>query len=100
MFVLILTNPTSLLRDLFAGYRVVGLTVPITMEEFLRNADKRAMARATVEERLEGIPAEEMRKRMTPEECLEGITPEQILANLTPEAREAFRRSLNQPPTP
>ena len=86
-----MTNPSTLLRDQFAGYRVEGLTVPITMEEFLRQADARAIARASVEELLEGIPLE---KR------IEGFTTEQILEALTAEFRERMRLLLNESPKP
>ena len=91
MFINESATPSSLLRDLFAGYRVEGLTVPIAMEEFLRQADKHAVARASVEQLLEGIPLE---KR------IEGFTNEQILEALTAEFRERMRQLLNEPPKP
>ena len=40
---------STLVARLFAGYHVEGLTVPITMEEFIRQAEKRAVLRAPVE---------------------------------------------------
>jgi hypothetical protein len=36
----------------------------------------------TPEERLKGVPAEELRKRLSPEERLAGLSPEQIVASL------------------
>ena len=81
--------------------------MPITMEEFIRQANKRAIAQSSIEDRLEGVPAEEMRKRMTaeerlegiaPEKRLEGITPEQCLVGFSAEDRESLRQMLNEPP--
>ena len=80
---------STLVMDLFAGYRVEGLDVPYTMEEFIKEAEERAVLRAPVELRLKGIPAEQR---------LAGIPPEQRLADLTPEQREELRRLLNDPP--
>ena len=82
---------SSLLADLFKGYRVEGLTMPITMEEFLRQAEKRAVLGAPVEIRLEGL---------TPEQRLEGLTPEQVLQKMSPEEREKLRRLHDNPPSP
>ena len=56
--------------------------------------------RMTPEERLEGIPHDQLRQKLTPEERLEGITPEQRLEGLTSEDLERIRQLLNNPPKP
>ena len=71
---------STLVLDLFKGYRVEGLTVPITMEEYIREAKKRLVQDCTVAERLEGIP---------PEQRLEGIPPEQLVEKLLQEGKVA-----------
>ena len=82
---------STLVSDLFKGYRVEGLTMPITMEEFIRKAEKRAVLDAPVEIRLEGL---------TPEQRLDGLTPEQVFQLLTPENREKLRRLIEEQPSP
>lgn len=62
--------------------------MPYTMDEFMKEADKRAVSRAPFDVRLEGIP---------PEKRLEGISPEKRLEGLTPEDREVMRRLLDDP---
>ena len=80
---------TSLLADLFADYKAEGLTMPYTMDEFMKEVEKRAVRRASFDVRLEGIP---------PEKRLEGIPPEKRLEGLTPKDREVMRRLLDDPP--
>jgi hypothetical protein len=95
---------STLVADLFAGYRVEGLTMPVNKEEFLKQAKKRIVQDCTVEERLEGLSSEQILARMAPEQRLEGVTPEQMLEKLlsapelSPEAREKLRRLLNDAP--
>jgi hypothetical protein len=88
---------STLLLDLFGDYEVEGLTMPITMEEFIRQAERRAVLRAPVEIRLEGIPAEQRLEGIPAEQRLEGISPEQILESLAPEEREKLRKLLDDP---
>ena len=90
---------STLVADLFAGYHVDGLTMPYTMEEFIRQADKRAIQRSTIEERLEGLTPGQVIDRLPPEHRLAGLTPEQRLAGLTPEQREELRKLLENLPS-
>lgn len=86
------SNETStMVLDLFEGYRVEGLTMPVNREEFLKEAKKRIVQGCTVEERLEGL---------SPEDLLALLSPEKLLAKLTPDAREKFRQLLDNPPSP
>jgi hypothetical protein len=100
---------TSLVADLFDGYEVEGLTMPYTLEEFMKEVDKRAVRRAPFdlrlegipdEKRLEGIPDEKRLEGIPTEKRLEGISPEQIYQNMTPEDREKMRRLFEEPPSP
>ena len=100
---------STLVADLFAGYHVEGLTMPITMEEFIRQAEERAVLRAPVEmrlkglkleERLQGIASEEVLKGIPVEQRLQGVTPEEMFERMTPEDREKFRKLLENPPPP
>ncbi len=94
---------STLVADLCAGYTVEGLTMPITMEEYIRNSRKRTIQEASVEERLEGIPSEQRLEGIPSEQRLEGIPTEQIIdtlftQTLTPEAREKLRRLYEELP--
>ena len=106
---------STLVLELFADYRVEGLNVPITMEEFIRKARKKLIQEAPIEERLEGLtpeqlleqvsaeeilerlPAEERLKGMTTEERLKGVPPEELIQGMTPEEREELLRLLTKP---
>jgi hypothetical protein len=66
---------TTVVNQLFAEYRVEGLTMPYTMEDF-----RREVAREHLHEIL---------KRLSPEERLAGLPPEQI---------EAYLRRLEKKP--
>ena len=79
--------------------------MPITMEEYIRQAERRAVLRAPVklrlegltpQQRLEGMSLEQRLQGLSAEQLLEILTPEQIVARLTPEAREKLRRYLNE----
>ena len=106
---------STLVADLFAGYHVEGLTMPYTMEEYIRKVHKQWIQEATVEERLEGLKLEQRLQGVTSEERLQGvpfeerlqgvpfeqrlqdITPEEV-KNLPPEAREKLRKLFENPP--
>jgi hypothetical protein len=58
------------------------------LPEFTQDMDeirRRLLEGYTVEERLEGLSTEEIRRRLSPEERLEGLSPEEILARLSTE---------------
>jgi hypothetical protein len=80
---------STLVLELFADYRVEGLTVPVDREAFLKKAKKRIVQESTVEERLEGL---------TLEQILASLAPEQIIQGLSPTDREKLRRLLEEPP--
>jgi hypothetical protein len=80
---------STLLADLFAGYRVEGLTMPIDREEFIRQAERRAVLRAPVEVRLEGIP---------PEQLVEKLLHEGKTHAMTPEVLEKLRQLIEKSP--
>ena len=71
---------STIVNQLFAEYRVQGLTMPYTMADFRRD-----LAREHLHE-------------LTPEERLAGLPPEQILAALPPEQIEAYLKRLGKRP--
>src|SRR5258708_4099472 len=73
---------STIVRDLFAEYKVEGLTMPYTMDDYRREVARKIMHELTPEERMAGLP---------PEERMAGLSLEQI---------EAFlKRSKTRPAT-
>ena len=78
---------STLLQFLIARYRMEGLPMHETIEQFEKRARRELVQQLTPEERLEGMPVE---KR------LEGISVKQLLASLTPEQRAELNRRLDE----
>jgi hypothetical protein len=66
-------DTSTIIKYLFADYRVEGLNMPYTMEDFRREIAREHVQELTVEERLRGL---------SPEECLAALPPRQIEAYL------------------
>jgi hypothetical protein len=82
------TSDTSgLVNQLFEAYRLEGLQMPYTMQDFRRDYVKEHLTDLTIEERLQGVPPEELLKTLPPEERLKGLPPEERLKGLPPEER-------------
>jgi len=68
----------AVLNKLFAPYRLEGIAMPYTVEDFKREVREEVLASMTPEERLQGLPPEELLKRLPPQERLKGLTRKQI----------------------
>jgi hypothetical protein len=89
------SNETSrLLWQLFQQYKQEGVSMPYTMEDFNREFTKRFLEHLTPQERLQGLPPEELLKAPPPEERVKGLSPEQLLKALPPEERAALLKRL------
>jgi hypothetical protein len=62
---------STIVGELFKGYRVEGLRMPYTMQDFLRDVAREHVHELTAEERMAGLSSEEI---------LAGLGPEQIEA--------------------
>jgi hypothetical protein len=90
---------STLLYQLFERYRLEGVLMPDAKEELqklFRETIKEVLGKATPEERLEGLPPEELRKHLPPEERLKGLSVDELLAALPPEMREELARRLRR----
>ena len=87
---------TSLLADLFADYKAEGLTMPYTMEEFMKEVDKRAVSRVPIDVLLEAIPDEKRLEGIPPEKLVEGLIREGSAGQLTPDALESLQRFIER----
>lgn len=94
---------SSVMNDLFKFYRIEGLPMPYTVEDYKRDHKREVLASMTPEERLEGLPPEErlkglpleeFLKRLPPEERLKGLPPEEFLKRLSREDIEAYLKKL------
>jgi hypothetical protein len=63
-----------------------------------------AFARETINEILNSLSDEELRKRLSPQKRVEGLSPDELLAalvaTLSPVAREALARHLQEKDSP
>lgn len=81
---------TTLLDQLFERYREGGVGMPYTMEEFMREAFPKLLAKVPPEERVKGLPPEVLLKALPPEERVKGMTPAELLQSLSPEVLAAL----------
>ena len=68
-------DTSTLLNQLFEGYKREGLAMPYTMQDFRRDYVKEHLKDLTLEERLQGVPPEELLCRVPPkkiEQYLQG----------------------------
>lgn len=72
---------------LFNYYKVEGIAMPYTVEDFIREQEEEFLAKIPPEKRLKGLPPEERLKGLPPEERLKGLPPEARLKGLPPEQR-------------
>jgi hypothetical protein len=91
-------DTTSIVNQLFADYRMEGLTMPYTMEDFRRDVAREHVHELTPEERLAGLPPEERLAGLPPEQRLQGLSPEERLAGLPREQIEAYLKRLGRKP--
>jgi hypothetical protein len=77
-------DTSTIVNKLFAEYRVEGLPMPYTMEDF-----KREIAEGLWPEPEERVPVQEVLKRFSPEERLAGLPAEEILKHFSAEERLA-----------
>ncbi len=75
------------INTLFNYYKVEGIAMPYTVEDFIREQEEELLAKMPPEKRLKGLPSEERLKGLRPEERLKGLPPQQRLKGLPPEAR-------------
>jgi len=68
---------STLLRELFEGYKLEGLPMPYTLEQQIRDSKKFILERASHEELLAIIPVEKRLEGISVERRLEGLSPEE-----------------------
>lgn len=87
---------TSTLLDLLLNrYRVEGVDMAMTMEEFRRYYLNYFIGELTPEERLKGLPPEERLRGLSHEALLKELTPEERLKGLSKEEIQNYLKRLN-----
>jgi len=98
------SNHSKAINKLFEHYRVEGIAMPYTWDDFERDIKEEVLAKLTPEERLDGLPLEELLKHVPPKERLKGfsleellkqVPPEEFLKRLTREEIEAYLKKLS-----
>ncbi len=80
--------------ELLSQYHLEGVKMPYTTEEFIRDVNRRVISEATLQERLEGLPKEEVLKNYSLEDRLEGVSLEDRLQGLSLEEIETYMQKL------
>ncbi len=86
---------STVFNNLFASYRLEGITMPYTVEDYKRELKEEVLASMTPEELLKRVPLEDRLKGLPPEELLKIIPPEEFLKRLTREEIEAYLKKLS-----
>ena len=71
--------------DLIAGYKVEGLTMPYTMEEYIEEIESRIYPRELIDLNVDGLTLGQI-VRLTPEQIIEMLRPDQCLESIGPQA--------------
>jgi len=83
---------STILNQLFENYQAEGVTMPYTVEDFMRDVTLEHLKLLPPEERLRGLPPEERLRGLPPEERLRGLPPEERLRGLSNEEIEEYLR--------
>jgi hypothetical protein len=89
-------NHSKLINKLYQRYRVEGIAMPYTWDDFEREYEQELLERLTPEERLKGLPPEERLKGLSPEVRLKGLPPEVRLKGLSAKEIEAYLKKLRK----
>jgi len=73
---------TLIAAELLKKYQIEGVPMPYTVEDFIRNAKQEVLQSFTIDERIMGITADELLKKLSLKERLSGLRPEEIEAYL------------------
>lgn len=84
---------STLLYELFKEYSEEP-DMPDKLKEYVRESLDKLLASLPAEERLRGLPAEDVTRILSPQERLKGLSAEEVARALSPETLEALSRLL------
>ncbi len=85
-----------LINQLLEKYMLEGLNMPYTMEDFRREYTLAHLSELPVEDRLRGLPVEEVLGRYCPKERVKGLPADEVLALFDQKEIEAFLRKAKK----
>lgn len=80
----------SIIDELREQYGLEGITVPYTMDDFVRDYTREHLNLLPPEERIRGMSPEEILRVLPPEERLRGLSPEEVLSEVPIEEIRAY----------
>ncbi|MBI1925450.1 hypothetical protein HYR99_14510 [Candidatus Poribacteria bacterium] len=81
------TDMSSIINQLFENYRLEGLIMPYTMEDFRRDVAREYLSQLTVDEILQQFSLDEILQRIFTDERLRGLSVNDILQRLSTDER-------------
>lgn len=84
------SDTSTIVSQLVKEYRLEGLNMPYTMEDFRKHVAREYLEEMTPKER------QEVLERLPPEQRLAGLPAEQLLKQLSAEQIEAYLRRLRR----
>ncbi|MEK7729345.1 MAG: hypothetical protein AAB354_13105 [candidate division KSB1 bacterium] len=73
---------STVMNRLYASYKLEGIPMPYTVEDYKRDLKEETLSWLTLEERLKGLTPEERLRGLPPEERLRGLPTEERLRGL------------------
>ena len=83
------TEINTIINEMLEKYKVEGINMPYTLQDFRKDYVRARLNWLTVEERMAGLTPQERLAGLAPEERLAGLAPKERLAGLAPEERLA-----------
>ena len=85
---------STILYELYQRYRLEGIAMPYTANDFYREFTRSHLDWLSVQERLNGVSLEERIKDFSPEDVLDTLLSGDMLARVSPEKWEQFVQQL------
>lgn len=87
---------STILYELYQRYRLEGIVMPYTVNDFYRDFTRSHLDWLNAQERLKGISPKERFQGLSPEEILDALLSEDVLNQVSPEKRAQFEQKLRQ----
>ncbi len=87
-------NMSSIINDLFEYYRLEGLVMPYTMEDYQRDVARRYLSQLTVDEILQQVSVDKILQQLSVDEILQRLPTQERLRGLSVEEIRAYLEKL------
>jgi hypothetical protein len=86
---------STIMNRLYASYKLEGVPMPYTIEDYKRDLKEETLSWLTLEERLRGLTPEEILNVVSREELLRKFSREELLHRFSREELEAYLKKLS-----